>query len=88
VSPGSCDKDGPGEINIPIACGNVVVMPGDIVVGDEDGVAVVPRAHAEEVLETVEALMTRERKRVAEIQAGALYKSEIDDALRKYGVIQ
>jgi regulator of RNase E activity RraA len=88
VSPGSCDKDGPGEINIPIACGNVVVMPGDILVGDEDGVAVVPRAHAEEVLETVEALMTRERKRVAEIQAGALYKSEIDDALRKYGVIQ
>jgi len=88
VSPGGCDKDGPGEINVPIACGNVVVMPGDIVVGDEDGVAVVPRAHAEEVLASVEGLMTREKKRVAEIQGGMLYKSEIDDALRKHGVIQ
>ena len=88
VSPGGCDKDGPGEINVPIACGNVVVMPGDIVVGDEDGIAVVPRAHAEEVLAAVEGLMAREKKRVAEIQGGALYKSEIDDALRKHGVIQ
>jgi len=88
VSPGGCDKDGPGEINVPIACGNVVVMPGDIVVGDEDGVAVVPRAHAEDVLAAVEGLMTREKKRVAEIQGGMLYKSEIDDALRKHGVIQ
>jgi 4-hydroxy-4-methyl-2-oxoglutarate aldolase len=88
VSPGGCDKDGPGEINVPIACGNVVVMPGDIVVGDEDGVAVVPRSHAEEVLASVEGLMAREKKRVAEIQGGVLYKSEIDDALRKHGVIQ
>ena len=46
VSPGGCDKDGPGEINVPIACGNTVVMPGDIVVGDDDGVAVVPRDSA------------------------------------------
>ena len=33
VCPGGCDKDGPGEINVPISCGNTVVMPGDIVVG-------------------------------------------------------
>lgn len=88
VSAGSCDKDGPGEINVPIACGNVVVMPGDIIIGDEDGVAVVPRAHAEDVLSAVEGLMAREKKRIAEIQAGVLYKSEIDDALRKHGVIE
>ena len=47
VSPGACDKDGPGEINLPIACGDTVVMPGDLVVGDKDGVAVVPRDDAE-----------------------------------------
>ena len=87
VCPGGCDKDGPGEINVPIACGNIVVMPGDIIVGDDDGVAVVPREHAEEVLSLVDALMTRERERIAEIKAGGLYKAEIDDALRKKGVI-
>jgi regulator of RNase E activity RraA len=88
VSPGACDKDGPGEINVPVSCGGTVVMPGDIVVGDADGVAVVPRAHAEEVLALVAELTERERKRTAEIAAGQLYKAEIDEALRKKGVIE
>jgi regulator of RNase E activity RraA len=88
VSAGGCDKDGPGEINVPIACGNTVVMPGDIIVGDPESVAVVPRDHATEVLERVEALMAREKSRIAEIQRGVLYKAEIDDALRKKGVIE
>ena len=78
VSPGGCDKDGPGEIN---------VMPGDIVVGDDDGVAIVPRDSAREVLDLVTALMSRETARVAEIKSGVLYKAEIDEALRKKGVI-
>ncbi|MFI5310520.1 MAG: RraA family protein [Gemmatimonadales bacterium] len=88
VCPGSCDKDGPGEINVPISCGGTVVAPGDIVVGDEDGVAVVPRADAEEVLQLVGELMEREKKRIAEIHAGQHFKAEIDDSLRKKGVIE
>ena len=88
VCPGACDKDGPGEINVPIACGNTVVMPGDIVVGDDDGLTVVPRDVAEQVLPLVDALVKRERARIAEIQRGVLYKAEIDDALRKKGVIE
>jgi len=88
VCPGGCDKDGPGEINIPISCGNTVVTPGDIIVGDDDGVAVVPSAHAEEVLSLVDRLMSREKKRIAEIQGGALHKAEIDETLRKHGVIE
>lgn len=87
VCPGGCDKDGPGEINVPISCGGTVVMPGDIVVGDEEGVAVIPRDRAEEVLELTHAWMDRETKRIAEIRSGVLYKAEIDDALRKKGVI-
>jgi regulator of RNase E activity RraA len=88
VSPGACDKDGPGEINVPISCGGAVVMAGDIVVGDADGVTVVPRAHAEEVLRSVAELVDREAKRVAEIGRGQLYKAEIDDTLRKKGAIE
>jgi regulator of RNase E activity RraA len=87
VCPGGCDKDGPGEINVPISCGGTVVMPGDIMVGDDEGVAVIPRDRAEEVLELVHALMDRETKRIAEIKSGVLYKAEIDDALRKKGII-
>jgi 4-hydroxy-4-methyl-2-oxoglutarate aldolase len=87
VSPGSCDKDGPGELNVPIACGGTVVMPGDIIVGDEDGLAVVPREHAEEVLQSLEELLARERKRVAEIGEGILIRADVDDLLRRKGVI-
>ena len=87
ISAGGCDKDGPGEINVPIACGNTVVMPGDIVVGDEDGVVVVPQHEAEEVLKLVRALMEREVRRVAEIHAGKVFKGEINDTLRAKGVL-
>ncbi|HEX7547021.1 MAG TPA: hypothetical protein VF368_09850, partial [Gemmatimonadaceae bacterium] len=88
VCPGSCDKDGPGEINVPISCGGTVVCPGDIVVGDADGIAVVPRERAAAILELVGQLMDREKKRIAEIAAGQIFKAEIDDTLRKKGVIE
>ena len=88
VCAGGCDKDGPGEINVPISCGGTVVMPGDIVVGDRDGVVVVPRTYAEEVLPLVAALVQRETKRIAEIKAGGLFRAEIDESLRRHGVIE
>ena len=87
VSAGGCDKDGPGEINVPIVCGNTVIMPGDIVVGDAEGVVVIPQQDAEEVLKLVTALKDRETKRIKEIAAGQIFKSEIDDTLRSKGVI-
>src|SRR4030095_141814 len=71
VSAGGCDKDGPGEINVPISCGGTVVFPGDILVGDRDGVAVVPAAAAAEVLGLVQALIGREAKRGTESKGGA-----------------
>ncbi len=87
VCAGGCDKDGPGEINVPISCGNTVVMPGDIIVGDADGVVVVPHDEAEEVLRLVKALADREAKRIQEIRSGKIFKSEINDTLRSKGVI-
>ena len=87
VTPGGCDKDGPGEINVPVSCGGVAVHPGDIVIGDRDGIAVVPRADAAEVLELVRALVRNEEVRVAEIQSGKVFKADIDEILRKKGVI-
>jgi regulator of RNase E activity RraA len=88
VSPGGCDKDGPGEVNVPISCGGTVVAPGDIVVGDGDGVAVVPRADAEEVLQLVAELIGREEKRIEEIQNGVVFRADVDELLRKRGVIE
>lgn len=88
VSPGGCDKDGPGEINVPIACGGTVVMPGDIILGDEDGVVVVPREVAEEVLGLVEELQAREAERIEAIAGGEVFKAQIDESLRAKGVVE
>jgi len=44
-------KAGMGEINVPISCGGVTVHPGDMIVGDADGVVVVPQMHEQEVLQ-------------------------------------
>lgn len=49
VAPWSGPKRGPAEINVPVCCGGVIVHPGDAIVADEDGVAVVPYDHVEAV---------------------------------------
>jgi regulator of RNase E activity RraA len=87
VTPGGGDKDGPGEINVAISCGNTVVTAGDVVAGDSDGVVVVPRLDAAEVLDHVEQLVEREKKRIEEIRGGAVFKAEVNDTLRRKGVL-
>lgn len=49
VTPQGPYKNGPGEVNVPIACGGQVVFPGDILVGDRDGIVVIHARDAEEV---------------------------------------
>jgi regulator of RNase E activity RraA len=61
LTPAAPTKDGPGQLNTVIACGNVVVQPGDIVLGDEDGVVIVPYGEAARVLEVVRARQAREQ---------------------------
>jgi regulator of RNase E activity RraA len=61
LTPAAPTKDGPGQLNTVIACGNVVVQPGDIVIGDEDGVVIVPRGDAARVLEAMRNRQARER---------------------------
>jgi regulator of RNase E activity RraA len=87
VSPSGCNKDGAGEVGAVIACGGVAVRPGDVIVADRDGVTVVPLDDAPAVAVLAAAQIERERKRLAEIDRGALVRPEIDEALRKLGVI-
>ena len=55
-------KDSPGSINIPIQCGGLVVNPGDIVVGDDDGVIVIPKGDTGLVLEKAFEILKKEEE--------------------------
>ena len=55
-------KNGPAEIGLPVACGGVVCSPGDIVCGDGDGVAVVPRSRAKQVADAVAGVLRKEEE--------------------------
>ncbi|CAH0249738.1 4-hydroxy-4-methyl-2-oxoglutarate aldolase/4-carboxy-4-hydroxy-2-oxoadipate aldolase [Peribacillus sp. Bi96] len=60
-------KDGPGECNTTISCGGVTVHPGDLIIGDEDGVVVVSLDKIEEVFTKAEKKLVYEQKRLEEI---------------------
>ncbi len=70
VCPRSAQKSTPGSINVPVQVGGLVVNPGDIVVGDDDGVAIVPLSIAEEVLQRSEQRMQMEYQQAQDIKDG------------------
>jgi regulator of RNase E activity RraA len=59
------------DINVPIACGGVAVYPGDLIVGDGDGVVVIPAELAEEVSENAAAQEDMEKFLLSRIAGGA-----------------
>lgn len=63
----SSGKAGVGDINIPISCGGVAVYPGDIIVGDADGVVVIPQNHAKEILTKAKEKMAKDQIREEKI---------------------
>lgn len=71
-------KSGPGEIHGTISVGGVAVSDGDVIVGDEDGIAVVPRERANEALSQAEELVEREAVQRRDIDAGTWDRSWIE----------
>jgi RraA family protein len=79
-------KDGPGEINVPIACAGLAVMPGDLIVGDADGVIAVPSAQAADVLEKTRRHLEREAQICESNRSGTSDPERFDAILRAKGL--
>ncbi len=80
-------KNGPGLLNVPVSIGGQVVHPGDLVVGDEDGVVAFPPADAPALLDRIAATARNEDAIKAEIATGALRQSWLDKVLVPQGLL-
>lgn len=79
-------KDGPGEINIPISLGGMVIEPGDLILGDDDGLLCVPFGQTEVLYITAHAKQQAELRTAARTLVGDLDpKLWVDEALGKLG---
>lgn len=85
TTPGGPYKEGPGEINVPIACGGVSVHPGDIILADPDGVIVIPRKDAAAILEEAKAFQAADEGKLAAAKNGTADRSWVERSLAEKG---
>ena len=85
VTPNGPFKNGPGEINVPITCGGLVIKPGDILVGDEDGIVAIDPNEAPELLEKAYATIAKEAKIMEDIKKLAWDQTWVAEALKAKG---
>jgi len=79
-------KDGPGELNVPVSIGGQVVNPGDLVVGDEDGLVFFPQECAEELLGLAGKHAQKEQDIQGEIATGRREQQWIEKFLHAKGI--
>lgn len=82
-TPGGPFKEGPGEVNVPIAIGGVPVNPGDIILGDKDGLIVIPKNDAAALLEEAKVLSASDSAKVEAAKNGTSNKQWVADTLKK-----
>ena len=78
-------KDGPGEINVAIAIDGMVIAPGDLILGDGDGVLCIPFEAAAAVLAATQAKHAAEEKQMTAIRAGTSDRAWVDETLASRG---
>lgn len=78
-------KDGPGEINVPIAIDGMVIEPGDLIIGDDDGLLCVPYDQVAEVYDRASAKHAAEEKQMRQIAEGTNDRSWVLESLKKKG---
>ncbi|MBU2699989.1 regulator of RNase E activity RraA [Sporomusaceae bacterium BoRhaA] len=78
-------KEGPGEINVPVALGGIVVNPGDILVGDADSVVVINPREAADIMERAKAVVAKELGIMKAIESNSWDISWVDKMLKEKG---
>jgi 4-hydroxy-4-methyl-2-oxoglutarate aldolase len=82
ITPNSCVRSGPGRVGFPIVAGGVTVVSGDVVVGDRDGVVIIPAALLDEVLERLYAVRAGEIAVQTQIARGLTHLDSVAQLLK------
>jgi 4-hydroxy-4-methyl-2-oxoglutarate aldolase len=89
ANPNGPTKFVPGRINWPISCGGIAVAPGDLIVGDADGVVVIEREKAASLLDAAQKKVDDETARIAAIKQGKdLRPKWLEGSLRAAGLLR
>lgn len=81
ITPNSCVRSGPGRIGMPIVAGGVAVESGDVVIGDRDGIVIVPQRDLDRLLPRIDAILAAEVETQKKIRAGFSNLGGIEDLL-------
>ena len=73
------------QINVPVSVGGQLVHPGDIILGDENGIVVIPQQYAEDVLAASREILKKEDQAMADIAAGTFISPTLDARLAAAG---
>lgn len=86
ATPAGPYKEGPGEINVPVACGEISVNPGDLIVADADGVIVIPTRDAAGILEEARRIQKKDAEKARAAASGTAKRDWVAKAIAEKGI--
>jgi 4-hydroxy-4-methyl-2-oxoglutarate aldolase len=79
-----------GSVNHPVLFGDVVVNPGDLVLGDDDGMVIIPQSKMQDVLEATRQRIEKEKEKAAALKQGvpSVELNKLDDVFQILGLVE
>lgn len=82
ITPNSCVRSGPGRVGFPVVVGGLTVSSGDVVIGDRDGIVIIPRADLDRLLPIIAKVLEAEVSTQQKIRDGFTNLGGIEDLLK------
>ncbi len=82
ITPNSCVRSGPGRVGLPIVAGGLTIHSGDVVIGDCDGIVIIPQTELDRLLPRIDAILEAEAATQQKIKSGFTNLGGIEDLLK------
>lgn len=82
ITPNSCVRSGPGRVGFPVGVGGLAVASGDVVIGDRDGIVIIPQGDLDRLQPVIDAILKAEVETQKKIRAGFTNLGGIEEMLK------